>query len=825
MARILSTTTRHVSLLHQGWELTATPPGAVARPAELGGVQDWIPAPVPGTAAQALRDAGRWTLDTPAPLHDQDFWYRLRFEGDGERTLRFHGLATLAEVWLNGERLLSSDGMFTACEAPATLTGTDELFLCFRALHPALQAKRGRARWRPRMIEPGTLRFVRTTLLGHMTGWCPPVHAIGPWRPVECIEHTGPPRVHNADLRATLDGRDGVLDIALTLDQADPPPELAFVHVGSIRAPLVWDGIRRLHGTVRIANVTPWWPHTHGEPALYPVQVEIGPVRIDLGRTGFRSIAVDRGADGNGFALVVNSERVFCRGACWTPVDIVALPGTREAYRPGLELMRKAGMNMVRVGGTMVYESDDFFALCDELGLLVWQDFMFANFDYPADEAFLGAVRAEAAQFLDRTQASPSLAVLCGGSEAKQQSAMLGLPPAAWSQPVFHTVLAEESARARPDAVYVTNSPSGGPLPFLANVGVTHYYGVSAYLRPLDDARRAEVRFASECLAFANVPEAQALAALGPNVVPVHHPKWKERVPRDVGAPWDFEDVREHYLRTLYNVDPLIQRYEDPDRYLRLSRAVTGDVMEAVFNEWRRGRSSCAGGLVWLFRDLWPGVGWGVVDSRGVPKAAWHALRRAFRPVQVMLSDEGVNGLAVHLLNETAHDVHAILTLTALRQGSVPVRRIEHPVTVPARGALELPAAAVSAGFFDMTYAYRFGPCPHDVAVATLTDAAGGARLADAFHFPQGRPLDRVDLGLTVFVERSGDDWLLRLRSSRLAFSVHVEDEAFLAEEEWFHLPPGTDRTVRLVARHDRAARPNGEVHALNGLSPIRFKA
>src|SRR6185295_9883626 len=112
----------------------------------------------------------------------------------------------------------------------------------------------------------------------------------------------------------------------------------------------------------------------------------------------------------DGFALEVNGERIFCRGACWTTADIVTLAGTAASYRELLTLARDAGMNMLRVGGTMIYEADAFYDLCDELGILVWQEFMFANMDYPAsDAAFLAEVSAEARQVLARLEGRPSL--------------------------------------------------------------------------------------------------------------------------------------------------------------------------------------------------------------------------------------------------------------------------------------------------------------------------------------------------------------------------------------------------------------------------------
>ncbi|TVZ62058.1 beta-mannosidase [Azospirillum brasilense] len=778
---------------------------------------DWLPAPVPGTVAQALRAAGLYRLGDPLPLHDRDVWYRVTLTGEGPCTLRFHGLATIAEAWLDGERILTSASMFERHDVPVTLRGAHALRIVFRALNPVLAARKGRGRWPVRLAEPAGLRAVRTTLLGHMPGWCPPVPAVGPWRPVELVTENGPLRVRSADMRATLEGRDGRLSLTLAAAWTGSAPPPGWLEVGDARAPLRWTGPEELRGDLRLPEVAPWWPHSHGKPALHTVRTAIGNERIELGRTGFRRIERE---PGDGFTLRINGERIFCRGACWSSPDIVAMPGTREAYAPWLELARQAGMTMLRVPGIAAYEADAFFDLCDAMGILVWQDFMFANFDYPADEPFLDGVRREAAQFLDRVQASPSLAVLCGGSEAEQQAAMLGLPRERWSQPLFDTVLRDEAERGRPDVPYVTNSPTGGPLPFAADAGLTHYYGVGAYLRPLEDARRAHVRFASECLAFANMPAAGAL----PGVPAVHDPRWKARVPRDPGAPWDFEDVRDHYLGSLYGVDPMLLRYEDPDRYARLSRAVTGEVMEAVFAEWRRAGSSCAGGLVWMFQDVWPGAGWGVVDAAGVPKAAWHALRRAFRPVQVLLTDEGVNGLAIHLLNETAAPVEAVMSLTALRRGEVPVLRAERTLTLPPRSAQVLPASSLPDRFVDLTCAYRFGPPTHDAVVAALSDPRSGASVADAFYFPRGVRMERSDLGLRARAERTAEGWTLTLSSQRLARSVHIEDDGFRAEEDWFHLPPGEDRRVRLIPCRPGAAVPDGEVHALNGLEPTRYR-
>ena len=735
---------------------------ALAAPGAPMPEQEWIPAPVPGTAAEALRAAGRWDDAQPTPLHDKDVWYRARFEGTGRRTLRFEGLATVAEVWLNGTKILDSDNMFLAHQVEVELSGDNGLLIVFRALDRALEGRKGRARWRTKIVENNALRLIRTTLLGHMTGWQSPVHAVGPWRPVTLVE--GP---RDIALRATLDGDNGIVRLSLQLDGE------ATLLVGGQSAPLARMSDGRLEATLRLPNVEKWWPHTHGTPVLHDVKVRVDGREIAVGRTGFRSIEVDRDTDGKGFALVVNGVRIFARGACWSAADLVSLAGDRARLAPWLTLARDAHM-------TMIYESDDFFALCDELGLLVWHDFMFANMDYPiADATFRAGVEVEAAQFLARTQRHPSLAVLCGGSEVAQQVAMMGLPPALWTGPLYEEILPAAVAALRPDVPYVPHSPGGGDLPFSTDTGISHYYGVGAYMRPLEDARRADVRFTSECLAFANVP-----VAASPGVPWDDPERWKAAIPRDRGTDWDFEDVTDHYVRLLHGPDA---------KGFAAQRAAPGEAMEATIAEWRRAGSSCHGALVWMLKDFVPGAGWGVIDANGLPKPAWHALRRAFRLVQVALTDEGLNGLGIHLINDTAETVRATLSLRCFKGGETVVMRREREVELPPRSNRTLSSTELIGSFFDITWAYRFGPPPLDATLVTLGD------LARAVHFPLGRAALTHDPGLSAETVRDEDGWSLSLRAARLAAGIQIEARHHVAEDDGFCLAPGEERTIRLL--------------------------
>jgi beta-mannosidase len=351
--------------------------------------------------------------------------------------------------------------------------------------------------------------------------------------------------------------------------------------------------------------------------------------------------------------------------------------------------------------------------------------------------------------------------VFCGGSEVGQQAAMMGLPREKRDVPLAETVIPEVLAQWS-EVVYVPGSPSEGSLPFVAEAGPSHYYGVGAYLRPLEDARRANVRFASECLAFANLPDDRMLSTY--NLDPgADTTRWLARVPRDGGASWDFEDVREHYLTALWGENGRGLRETDPARWRGLSRAITAEIVERTLDEWRRPASTTAGALLWLWRDLWPGAGWGLLDSDGRPKSTFHALRRAAWPLRLSITDEGTNGLYLHLVNESPRAVSGKLVLRCLRDGKTPVIEASREVTVGPHAGLSLGSFELFDRFFDAGHCYRFGPAAHDVVHATFEGADAGLQ-AEAFHF-LAPPKSGSDQIVEVALDHDRDGFFLKLHN------------------------------------------------------------
>jgi beta-mannosidase len=702
--------------------------------------------------------------------------------------------------------------MFRAYEIDITalLAEDNIVVLRFSSLQACLAEKKPRPRWRSQLMDHQQLRWWRTTLLGHIPGWSPPVPAIGPWRPLYIEERTRFSLEHLHMQAVLQDDQSGLISVAARAHTiASPSPLASTLVVAEREFPLALQPDEQgfaLQGSILLEHVESWWPHTHGAQPLYPVELRLryadgSTVTVDCGRLAFRRIELVRGANDEDFGFRVNGVDVFSRGACWTPLDIVTLSATPEAYTAALMLARQAGMNMLRVSGTMVYESDLFYDLCDELGLLVWQDFMFANMDYPfAHAGFLENVQQECIQVLERLQTHPCLALLCGNSEIQQQVQMLGLGAEMAQSDYFDRQL-PELCQTFVDLPYWSSTPSGGALPFQANVGNAHYQGVGAYLRPLDDARRSEVRFATECLSFSNIPEDPTIDLIlraGESVY--HHPKWKGRVPRDSAVGWDFEDIRDFYLQALFAADAMQLRYSDMERYLALSRVVPGEVMFSVFAEWRRQRSTSHGGLIWFYRDLWPGAGWGVVDATGYPKAAYYYLKRVLAPTTCFFSDEGVSGLCLHVLNDAPVALAADVKISIYRHSSVLVESITTELELAPHAGRELHVDALFQHFLDLTYAYRFGPPGHDLVVATLVARQTQEPLGEAYYFPQGLPTTRnMDIGLHAQVEARPDgSYALTVQTQKFAHAVAIHAEKFLPEDNYFSLSPTGERTILL---------------------------
>jgi beta-mannosidase len=809
----------------RGWRCVATPPGHFTDPAELLAAADlrWLPAQVPGTAAGAVRAAAGVAAMRGRRYDDEDWWFVGTVDQavPGPALLRLDGLATRATVWLDDDLIAESESMFmpTRCELKTVCAGA-RLAIRFHSLSAQLGQRRPRARWRTALADPPGLRWVRTTMLGRAPIFGSVPAPVGPWQPVDIVSAGPADNGHNLTTR--VEGTRGIVRLRGRWPVGEHTTATIRVgeHVREV-ALATRAGMHELDSTIVIENVALWWPHTQGTPTRYPVTLDLGDDRYDWGHVGFRTVAVDE-SDG-GFTLSINGVSTFCRGACWVPLDPATLAAGPAELRAVLEQVREAGLNMLRLTGTMVYESPEFWDLCAELGILIWQDVMLATFDPPVDDDFERALRAEVGALLSGLAGNPALAVFSGGSETRQQPTMLGMPAVAID--AIDRVLPALVAEFAPGIPYVASSPAAPPgssAPVVhVGSGVAHYFGVGGYLLPPSDVRSARVRFAAECLAFANPPEPAAVDEwFGSAAVAGHHPDWKSGVPRDRGASWDFDDVRDHYVRELFEVEPFAVRREDPQRYLDLGRAVVCELVRSCFDYWRRPESGCGGALVLALRDLEPGAGWGLTDSAGRPKAPWYALRRASLAIAVIIADEALDGLWIRLHNDRAEPLRATLLVRVCTTDAVALDvsvAVEVDQFATGRWSLD----ELLDGFFDVNYAYRFGTRIYDAVAVTVVDSVGIELAQDVLLLGAIARPRQHDVGLSAnAVSDATGQWWLEVGTTVAAHYVAIDIAGYLPRDSWFHLPPGGSRRIAIdpLPATRSPSRPLGRVRALNAV-------
>lgn len=820
-----------------GWSYARVVPGADAT--------SWLSIAHPHRAARILADAGEDLVEgrgvAAIDLDAFDHLYRVTFDAHElaagtSATLTVPSVATIATITWNDSVLATSDNAFVPVELDLTdlLAAGGTLEIRCHSITAWLDATRWpRPRFKTKLVADQRLRHVRAPLVGRVPSWSPPVPAVGVSGPVILTTSTGP-ILRDVVVTPTLTGGHGRVTFSAVVNSGSDAVRAATITCatasGDLRIEEEKDGDVAISGDLSVADVQAWWPHTHGEPARYPVHLRLA---LDSGAlldtqvatTGFRALERDHGADGLGLTVKVNDIPIFCRGSAWMPIDPRDAWVLPDSLRTTLTQCRDAGLNMIRVTGVTGWEQPAFYDLCDELGILVWQDLPFATLDQPTDDAFISTLTNEVETHLGALSSAPSVVVICGGSERQQQAAMLGLDQATVVDAVGVRVMRDVADRLGIGAILVDCSPSEGHLPFSVDAGASHYYGVGAYLRPLTDARHANVRFTSECLAFANVPEPRTLDRfLADGETPTTHPRWKQRVPRDRGVGWDFDDVRDHYVRLITGEDPTMLRWRDVDRYLELSRFAPGVVMASTMHEWRRPTSSCGGAITWFLRDIWRGAGWGLIDSDGEAKAVLHALAESWDPISIGLIDEGLNGVDVWIHNDTAEPFTGIATLSRTLDAHTLGTSAAVDVSVPARGSVRLRADELTGRFSDPSDSFLFGPSAHDAITVLLTDAGGASVSRSVVDTSGGRSFQRTTIAYSATTEWADENTVLvHVSADDLVRGIRLESPTLVADRHHVDVTPGETRTLRIRRVDDRAWPSTLALAAVNGRNGLRL--
>jgi len=738
-----------------------------------------------------------------------DWEYRTRFDVPGaalkaaRSDLVLEGLDTFAEVWLNGDKLLDADNAFRTWRLPVQgkLHAKDnELRIVLRSpiarLLPGVQAMPHKLAGNypsPYGDEPPdamTANFARKPGYHYGWDWGPRYVTAGAWKPV-VLESWDAVRVDNLQLRqdsvdearadivavASLDAvRDGGFDLRLWQTAPGGKRSLAAQRHVELRA-----GGNRLELAVHIDRPQRWFPNGYGAQPLYRYELEVADgknlVAMARARTGLRRIELRREPDdkGKSFYFAVNGIPVFAKGANTIPFDMFQPRVSKAQLRRVLLSARDANMNFLRSWGGGYYESDDFFDLTDELGLLVWQDFMFGGGMPPAyDDAFRANVIAEARDNVRRLRNHPSLALWCGNNEEEiawkywgPGKEMSAADPAfaakVWNgyQQLFGSDLRKVVAEEGGGIAYWASSPSDD-LAEVANTpasGDMHYWEVWGNpAHPPSKYLEITPRFMSEyglqawpvqrtIDAFAQRAE-QGIAT---PVIEAHQKflagKGNERLMKYVnyefGEPKDFAD------------------------FVYLSQAAQAEGIELAALHHRASRPYTMGSLYWQLNDVWPGASWSSVDWFGRWKALQFHARRFYAPVAIAALRSAEGRTSVSLLNDRAQSVKSELRMRLMTLDGKLLRDERKTVELAPLSAAKL------ADYADTDLLGNADPAS-TVAVFDL-QAQGEPASRRVVYFKAAKEMRWPDAGLHAELRRDGAGYRLELRTTNFARGVWID--------------------------------------------------
>ena len=526
-----------------------------------------------------------------------------------------------------------------------------------------------------------------------------------------------------------------------------------------------------------------WWPRDLGEPRLVTVRAELANGASAEVRTGLRTSRLVHDDDGR-FVLEVNGEPVFCRGANWIPSRLFPHGQTLEDVDPLLSAACEANMNMIRVWGGGIYEPDWFYERCDQLGLMIWQDFMFACATYPEHDAYKTLVEEEARAQVCRLAHHPSIMLWCGGNEdllawsswgwKEQATAGLAIGIDYWTR-----LLPEVCSELDPTRPYWVESPFSGSIerhPNDPDTGDRHVWDLK-----FDDLRTQVPRFASE-FGHQGPPCASTIEeALDRSIETLRPADLAERQ-----RAWGGDSVQyEPFLEEWFGLRSEALSLSD---WLWACQLLQARAMGLACSWFRANQPRCEGALIWQLNDVWTGHSWSLLDVAHRRKPVFHAVREAFAPLGLFL--EPIGGVpSLVMVNGTSREHAGTVQLDRVRFDGTPLASIQHDVRLPARRGriqLELPEEMLR---------------PDDPTVELVV-----ARFADrsVHHFFQkDRDLQLLEPQYELQVEGQGrHQTLLHLTARTLLRDACIQLDGIpsVADESFglFTLLPGERRSIAL---------------------------
>lgn len=783
--------------------------------------ETWHSAHVPGSVYADLMADG--TMPNPFWRENEldafermkkDYVYQRTFTVSEAQLAHAHvelvceGLDTLAHVSLNGREIAFADNMhitwvWDVKEQLHAGENTLEIRFDSPILYCAKKAEEAPG-WESSDATPG-FRHLRKAHCMFGWDWGPRLPDAGIWRPI-FLRTWDTARLENALMLQAH--HDGMVDVTIR-------PEIAGESAWSaeITAPdgevIIIPETTAAEQVITIEHPQLWWPNGLGKQPLYRVTVRLATGDTRVWRIGLRTMTVSREKDewGEEFCHVVNGMKVFAMGADYIPEDNILARVTPERTRRLLEDCKAANFNAIRVWGGGYYPDDAFYDICDELGLLVWQDLMYACAFYDLTPDFERSIRVETHQNVARLRHHASLALICGNNEmemfmAGANSALIN--HRTWEfvptyphhitdyVKMFEYILPAIVKETAPQTYWWPASPSSGgnfDAPNDENRGDNHYWDVWHGEKPFTEYRKFFFRYASE-FGFQSFPCLKSVKQF--------------TLPDDRNI---FSRVMERHQRNQAANGKILSYLSQTFRYpnsfddlLYASQLMQAEAIRYGVEHWRRNRGRCMGAIIWQLNDIWPVASWASIDYYGRWKALHYAAKRFFAPVMISAEEEGelsqnpkINeyhpaplekSFRLNVCNETLRDVTGEVVWALRTPDGAIVRQNQQTLTIP----------AMSAKWLDKVDCADASLTGHYVSFAFVVDDVAVSEGTCIFCSP--KHFEFVNPRLTV--ETRGDTLVVTSHAYAKQVWLESEDADLLLDDNAFDMNPGT-KVVRVV--------------------------